>query len=118
MAIYELAPEAVADLETIQDFVGADNPTAADRLIDEFFEAFEQLERWPALGHTRRDLTRQPVRFWPVGSYLVVYRECPDKVQVVAVLHASRDVSNDSGGPLTSVCGYSAAFLSLLEAER
>jgi plasmid stabilization system protein ParE len=40
----------------------------------------------------RTDLTSKNVRFWPVGSYLVVYRDHPDGVQIVAVLHGSRDV--------------------------
>jgi len=32
------------------------------------------------------------VRFWPTGSYLIVYRERHDALQVLAVLHGSRDV--------------------------
>ena len=44
------------------------------------------------MGHTRRDLTDRDVRFWPEGSYLIVYRELPEALQVVAVLHGSRDV--------------------------
>lgn len=69
-----LAPEALQDLEDIWDFIAADNATAADKLEDEFFEAFERLARRPGMGHTRCDLTERDVRFWPVDSYLIVYR--------------------------------------------
>jgi plasmid stabilization system protein ParE len=37
-----LSPEALQDLEDIWDFIAADNATAADKLEDEFFEAFER----------------------------------------------------------------------------
>jgi plasmid stabilization system protein ParE len=37
MSQYELSPEAVDDLLNIQEFVSADSPAAADRLVEEFF---------------------------------------------------------------------------------
>jgi plasmid stabilization system protein ParE len=92
MFAYVFSPEAVQDLEDVWDFIAADNVGAADRLQDEFFEAFEELARHPGLGHTRRDLTDKDVRFWPVGSYFVVYRKISSQVQIVAVLHGSRDI--------------------------
>ncbi len=92
MPSYEFSPEALNDLEIIRDFIAIDNVEAAERLIDQFFEAFEQLAAWPKMGHARTDLTLKSVRFWPVGSYLVVYRDYSDGVQIVAVLHGSRDV--------------------------
>jgi plasmid stabilization system protein ParE len=92
MPIYELSPEALDDLQLIQDFIAVDNAEAAERLIDQFFEAFEQLAAWPKTGHARADLTSKSVRFWPVGAYLVVYREYSNSIQIVAVLHGARDV--------------------------
>ena len=91
---YELSPEAVDDLVNIREFVAADNPAAADRLIEEFFSAFEHLAAWPRSGHSRNDLTERPVLFWPVGSYLIVYhvRDEDKLLQIVAVLLAARDV--------------------------
>jgi len=91
---YELSPEAVEDLVNIQEFVSADSALAAERLIEEFFSAFEHLAAWPRSGHTRRDLTSKAVLFWPVGSYPVVYhlRNSDKRAQIVAVLVAARDV--------------------------
>ncbi len=98
MASYELSPESLADLESIWDFVAADDPVAADRVIDELFAACERIASWPGIGHFRPDLTGAPVRFWPVRPYLVVYRERSDGVQIVAVLHGSRDVPAELEG--------------------
>jgi plasmid stabilization system protein ParE len=87
-----LSPEALNDLHLIQDFIALDSADAAERVIDRLFAAFEQLAIWPKTGHLRADLTSKDVRFWAVGSYLVVYREDGEAIQIVAVLHGSRDV--------------------------
>jgi plasmid stabilization system protein ParE len=79
MAAYVLSPDALEDLQAIWDYIAMDNITAADKLEDEFFEAFERLARRHRMGHTRSDLTQRDVRFWPVGSYLIVYRSIPHR---------------------------------------
>jgi antitoxin ParD1/3/4/toxin ParE1/3/4 len=92
MSGYELSPESLQDLQDIWDFIASDSVTAADRLESELFEAFELLAQRPRMGHTRSDLTARDVRFWPVGSYLIVYRRISTKLQIVAVLHGARDI--------------------------
>ncbi len=89
---YVLSPEALQDLQDISDFIAFDNVSAADELENEFFIAFEKLARRPGMGHMRSDLPEHDLRFWPVGSYLVAYREHMATLQIVAVLHGSRDV--------------------------
>lgn len=44
-------------------------------------------------GHRRADLTGSDVRFFPVYSYLIVYRPETKPLQVVAILHGSREVA-------------------------
>ena len=46
----------------------------------------------PEMGHTREDLTKQALPFWPVGSYLIIYRPVPRPFEIVAVLHGKRNV--------------------------
>jgi toxin ParE1/3/4 len=38
------------------------------------------------------DLASEPLRFWPVYSYLIIYRPELRPLQVVRILHGSRDV--------------------------
>jgi plasmid stabilization system protein ParE len=92
MPFCELSPEALNDLQIIRDFIAIDSGEAAERTVDQFFDAFEQLAAWPKTGHLRTDLTSKNVRFWTVGSYLIVYRDHSGGIQIVAVLHGSRDV--------------------------
>ena len=92
MPACDISPEALADLESISGFIAADSADAADRIIEEFFAAFDHLASWPRSGHFRTDLTNRDVRFWPIRSYLIVYREIVEGIQIVAVLHAARDI--------------------------
>jgi plasmid stabilization system protein ParE len=89
---YVLSPDALQDLQDIWDFIAFDNVNAADQLEDELFDAFEKLARRPQIGHFRSDLSDREVRLWPVGSYLIVYREWSGALEVIAVLHGARDV--------------------------
>jgi plasmid stabilization system protein ParE len=93
MPAYALSPDALKDLQYVWEFIASDNAAAADKLDNDLFEAFALLAERPGIGHTRSDLTERDVRFWPVGSYLVVYRSLPTTLQIVAVLHGARDVT-------------------------
>ncbi len=44
------------------------------------------------MGYKRADLTAQPVLFWPVGAYLIIYRPDPHFIAIVAVIQGSRDI--------------------------
>ena len=55
-------------------------------------DRFGYLAQYPGGGHWRRDLTDTEVRFFSVYSYLIVYRPETKPLQIVAILHASRDV--------------------------
>jgi plasmid stabilization system protein ParE len=89
---YELSPESIQDIAEALIYLDAESPAAADKLQADLMAAFEHLSAWPETGHSRSDLTSQPVRFWKSGPYLIVYRVANRIVQIVAVLHASRDI--------------------------
>jgi plasmid stabilization system protein ParE len=92
MKTYVLAEAVASDLDAIWDRIAADKPDAADRWIARLFSAFEKLARNPALGHTRKDLTNHSVLFWSIEAYLIVYRDQPEFVEIVAVTQGSRDI--------------------------
>ena len=97
MTGYVLSPDAEQDLTEIWDYIAADSVAAADRWIAKLFDAFGSLAQYPNLGHKREDLTRHVVLFWPVGSYLIIYRIGPSTLQtstlqIVAVTQGSRDI--------------------------
>jgi plasmid stabilization system protein ParE len=52
------------------------------------------LSEAPGVGHTRRDLTVAPVRFFSAYSYVIVYNPDSRPLEVVAILHGNRDVEH------------------------
>lgn len=61
-------------------------------MLREIAAAFRSLASKPGIGHFRDDLTDEPVKFWPVFSYLIIYDPTTRPVGVARVLHASRDL--------------------------
>jgi len=92
MKRFRISPEAAANITEIWDFIAQDNVAAAERVRQELEDAIRGLADAPGKGHLREDLTAKPVRFWPVRSYLIVYRPDTDPLEIVAVLHGARDI--------------------------
>ena len=92
MTRFVLTPAAKADLAAIFDHIVEADPGAASRVLSRLRAAMRRLARSPGLGHLREDLADEPLRFWPVYSYLVIYRPAPRPLQVIRVLHGARDV--------------------------
>jgi toxin ParE1/3/4 len=92
-ARFVLAPQAALDLHEIWRHIGESTSiTIADRVESDILETIAFLSATPGAGHWRRDLTEENVRFFPVYSYLVVYRPDRSPLQIAAVLHGRRDV--------------------------
>jgi plasmid stabilization system protein ParE len=64
----------------------------ADHVESATKDKFVFLSKTPGAGHTRRNLATEVVKFFPVYPYLMVYRPETDPLQVVSILHASRDL--------------------------
>jgi plasmid stabilization system protein ParE len=93
MRRYILAPEAALDLVEIWRYLkNKANVEIAERVERAIREKIIFLASMPGAGHWRRDLTDEPARFFAVYSYLIVYRPETKPLQVVAILHGSRDV--------------------------
>ena len=91
-AAFRLTPDAETQLAEILDYLAADNEGAARRVKDALYSAMNHLADMPEMGHRREDLTAQPVKFWSVYRYLVVYDPATSPLTVIAVLHGARDV--------------------------
>ena len=89
-----LAPEAVRDLVQIWRYIKSEsnNREIADRAEAVIRSKFVFLASFPNAGHSRRDLTNAPVRFFAVYSYLIVYRPETTPLQIVGILHGGRNL--------------------------
>jgi plasmid stabilization system protein ParE len=92
MKDFEVAPQAVEDLFLIWCHIAEDNEQVADRVQSQFCEKFAALATTPGIGHRRIDLTKKPVLFFTLYSYLIVYDPKADPLRIVAVVHGSRNL--------------------------
>src|ERR1035441_1022143 len=90
---YVLAPEAALDLVQIWRYVKKQSTVEmADRVESVIRNRVLFLAGRRGAGHWRKDLTDEAVRFFPVYSYLIVYRPETKPLQVVSILHSHREV--------------------------
>lgn len=91
---YRLSNQALQDLHDITDHIAADNPSAADRVLDTLLASFELLGENPQAGTLRNDL-RPSIRMFvpgpPAGSYVIFYYPISNGIEVSDVIHAKRD---------------------------
>jgi len=88
-----VAPSALRDLQELYDYIAHDNPEAADLISEQLWKGIWHVKSFPGSGHTRTDLAgKRQLRFWSVGRFLIVYRDTSTSIEIVAVLHGSRDI--------------------------
>jgi len=90
---YVLAPQAALDLVQIWRHIKEQSSLElADRVESVIRDKIVFVAKTPGVGHLRKDLTNEPVKFFPVYSYLIVYRPETNPLQIIAILHGRRDV--------------------------
>lgn len=90
---YIFAPEAASDLVQIWRYIRNQSSTQmADRVESVILEKIAFLSAHPGAGHQRKNLTELPVKFFPVYSYLIVYKPDSKPLQILSILHGRRDI--------------------------
>lgn len=97
MKPYKLMPAAEEDLESLVEYVARDGPQNAIKVLNKFEAAARKLAEMPGLGNARPDVTDRPLRFWAVYSWLIVYRPGRNPLEIIRILHGSRDLPNVIG---------------------
>lgn len=93
MTRFRLSPEARQDIRDIWSYIARDSLEMAYRVRRTLQESCGMLARNPYIGHQRDDLTsRQDILFWPVYSYLIIYRPATKPVDILRILHGARNV--------------------------
>lgn len=94
MKRYIIAPQAGEDLKEIQAYLKREaGLRVAQSTLKKIKDAFVFLSRTPGAGHVRGDLTDEPVKFWPVFSYLIIYNPTAQPIEIARVIHGNREVS-------------------------
>lgn len=83
--------QAVQDLDDIWFHIAQDSVSAADRWIDVLLDKAQSLAEDPLIGRSRAEVLPD-VRSLPVKAYMLYYRPIAGGIELVRVLHSSRDI--------------------------
>jgi toxin ParE1/3/4 len=91
MAVIIKRPLAELDLLDIWEFIAENSPDRADEFLDRLEGKLQTLALHPGMGKRREELLAG-LRSFPMGNYVVFYREIDDGIDVIRILHGSRDI--------------------------
>ncbi len=101
----ELLPAAYSDLDEIFDYLMAENPTVAARMLNDIMQSLRRLETYPHSGVPLLDLSLKKLHFRMVivDPYIAFYRFIGNKVDVYRILHGARNYSHLLKDPIKSI---------------
>jgi plasmid stabilization system protein ParE len=84
-----VTPRAARDIEEIQNYIAAENPTAARKVALQLFRAIDLIDSRPNIGRPTSNGRR---REWSVPAlpYIIPYRVDGKDVIILRVFHTSR----------------------------
>lgn len=91
MGLFLRTAQAEEDLVEIWLYIAADNPEAADKILNQIDEKCQIIAENPSIGQLRPELS-QDLRSFPVGSYLILYQEQAESIEIVRIVHGSRNL--------------------------
>jgi toxin ParE1/3/4 len=84
---------AIDDLQAIRDYIARDSELYADDFILGILSAAERLESFPELGRATPEAGASIIREIIFGNYRIIYRLGSEMIQVLTVIHGSKDLS-------------------------
>ncbi len=95
MRRYSLSGAARQDLYDIRTYyLNKAGAGVARYVLGEITSAFRLLATTPGASHSRLDLTSEPLKFWPVFSYLIIYDPAMQLLGIARILHSSQDIES------------------------
>lgn len=91
--LLRLSPRVPDDLEEIADFIAADSPRSALRLLRQLRAKMKTIARQPELYRLRPELGPD-ARLAVVGQYLILFRIHRNAVRIERVVHGGRDLQS------------------------
>jgi toxin ParE1/3/4 len=90
---FRLSRQAEQDLEDIWIYLTQQDELLADKQIAQILDRFPMLSEFPNMGKQRDDLLTG-LKSFPVKPYIIFYNKIVDGIEIVRVLHQSRDINS------------------------
>ena len=84
---------ALLDVEHIRDYIAQDSLAYAQAFIERLLQTTRHLPRFPHSGRPMPEADNPSIREVIYQGYRIIYRLCPDTIEIVMVVHGSRDLS-------------------------
>jgi len=83
---------ALADLDSIYDFIAKESPFYAQKTIEQFLSRVEILSEFPEIGRVVPEYTKKEVREIIEGNYRLFYKVEKKGVYIIRVHHSARRI--------------------------
>ena len=86
------SPRAIREADRAARYIARDRPRAAVNWLTGLRGVVGRLAEFPYSGHSLPELPNSPRLELPYGGYRVIYRVRPDRVEILRVVHARRNM--------------------------
>lgn len=91
MPVIRVSAAAEDDLKEIWTHVAEGDAETATNLVKELIHKFATLRDYPKIGREQNELLVN-LRSFPVKNYIIFYQPFEDGIEILRVLHGSRDM--------------------------
>ena len=81
------SPRALADIDSIRDYIGQSSPLAAQRMAIRLLQAGDSLDLFPRRGRPAARGMRELTVIYP---YIIRYRVVGERVDIVRIKHGAQ----------------------------
>ena len=93
---FRLSRQAEKDLEDIWVYLTQQDELLADKRIAQILNRLPMLSQYPNMGKQREDIL-VGLRSFPIKLYVIFYNKISEGIEVIKILHQSRDVDAEFG---------------------
>lgn len=79
-------------LEAIHAYIARDSPEYAQHMVDRLTRRSQQIAGFPLSGRKVPEYEMDQIREVIEGAYRIIYHIMADQIDILAVLHGSRDI--------------------------
>ncbi len=92
MARIRWTREAYLWLKDIYDYIAADSPSSAHKVVQGIYDKTRVLERFPELGYRYRAEPEGDIRIILYGHYRIAYLISEETIDILGVFHGAMDI--------------------------
>ena len=93
---------ALLDVEHIRDYIAQDSTAYAQPFVERLLHATRHLPRFPHSGRAMPEAKNLHIREIIYQGYRIIYRSRSDAIEIVMVVHGSRNLAGEDKKPWES----------------